>query len=474
MADDSELLLRYCRDRSEAAFTELVGRYLNLVYFAALRQVRGDTHMAQDVSQAVFTRLALKASAISQRISIAGWLYNCTRFVAAGLMRGERRWQVRQTHAQAIMETNTDPYPMDWERLTPVIDEVLQGLSDRDRELVLLRYYRENSFVEISSKLGLSADAARFRLDRALGKMHSRLVRRGIESTSAALALALASQAQSTAPAGVAATIVEASLAAQASVVSVLPSTQILMSAIKIKVGILAAAAITGILLVQDLHREYQLHDLQLEFQSLQAENSRLAAQTLSSPKITTARLTGLLSQVTARQAHLAIAQSNSTPGLKPGMKAISSLTNVGQATPFASLETSIWANYTGNVDALAKMIAFLPDGKEAADKLWASLPTEIRTQFPTPESILAVLIAASFTSNNPVGYQVTGDRQNGPTPNDWLVQFQFQMGNGTTFDSAVAMRQINGNWMMLVGVEGIQHLSAHYLSGAGGAPSSN
>ena len=55
MADDSELLLLYCRDRSEPAFTELVGRYVNLVYFAALRQVGGDTHKAQDVSQAVFS-----------------------------------------------------------------------------------------------------------------------------------------------------------------------------------------------------------------------------------------------------------------------------------------------------------------------------------------------------------------------------------------------------------------------------------
>jgi hypothetical protein len=61
MTDDSDLLVRYCQDRSESAFTELVGRHFNLVYFAALRQLGGDTHRARDVSQAVFTCLAVKA-----------------------------------------------------------------------------------------------------------------------------------------------------------------------------------------------------------------------------------------------------------------------------------------------------------------------------------------------------------------------------------------------------------------------------
>jgi len=471
MADDSELLLRYCQDRSETAFTELVGRHINLVYFAALRQVGGDSHRAQDVSQAVFTRLALKAPALARRVSIAGWLYNCTRFIAASLMRGERRWYARQAQAQAMMEPTTDPSAtMDWDRLGPVIDEALHGLSDRDRELVLLRYYRENSFVEISARLGLSADAARFRLDRALGKMRTRLARRGIESTSAALALALASQAQAAAPAGVAASIAEAALAIQAAAAAVLPLTQILMSTTKIKVGILAAVAVIGTLLVHDLHSEYRLRDLRREFQSLQTENARLTKQTPSSPKFATERLTGLLSRVTSRQAGSASAQSSSTPGLKPGMKAISALTNVGQATPFASLETEIWAIHTGNVETLAKIITFLPDGKDAADKLWASLPAEIQAQYPTPESILAVLIAGSVSSKH-VGYQVTGDRQSGPTPDYWQVQYQYQMGDGTTVDRANALQQINGNWMILVGANGIQHLAAEFLSGAGGAP---
>ena len=47
--NDGELLRRYDSDRSEAAFGELVQRHINLVYSAALRQVNGDTQLAEDV-----------------------------------------------------------------------------------------------------------------------------------------------------------------------------------------------------------------------------------------------------------------------------------------------------------------------------------------------------------------------------------------------------------------------------------------
>src|SRR5215472_16984784 len=80
--NDRELLQRYATGRCEAAFTELVKRYVDLVYSAALRQVGGDAHLAEDVAQAVFIDLARKAASLPQRAVLAGWFYTGTRSAA--------------------------------------------------------------------------------------------------------------------------------------------------------------------------------------------------------------------------------------------------------------------------------------------------------------------------------------------------------------------------------------------------------
>jgi len=51
MHEDAELLRQYATDRSEAAFTELIRRQVDLVYSAALRLMNGDVHPAQDLTQ---------------------------------------------------------------------------------------------------------------------------------------------------------------------------------------------------------------------------------------------------------------------------------------------------------------------------------------------------------------------------------------------------------------------------------------
>ncbi len=210
MTDDTELLRQYAKAGSESAFAELVSRHLPLVYSAALRQVGGDHELAKDVAQTVFIDLARKAVSLSRHEVLTGWLYTSTRFAASTARRSENRRQVREQIAAAMQALNaTSPSVSDWERIAPFLDEVMHELSAEDRIAVLLRFFEQKELKLIGTALGISEDAARMRVTRAIGKLHSLLTIRGIAVSGATLATALASGAVSAAPVGLAATITE-------------------------------------------------------------------------------------------------------------------------------------------------------------------------------------------------------------------------------------------------------------------------
>ena len=239
MPDDATLLRRYAEDRSEGDFAELVRRHLNLVYSAALRQVNGDTHLAKDVTQLVFTDLARKAGSLAGHRVLAGWLFTSTRFAAAKLVRGEQRRRTRELE-NPLMQESDPTAALDWERVRPVLDEALGEMDECDREAILLRYLEGCDYTQVGAKLALTDNAARMRVDRAVDKLRGLLARRGVTSTAAALSVALANQAIVAAPAGLAASITGAAVAGAGT------AAVTFMSLTKLQLGLASALLVTG------------------------------------------------------------------------------------------------------------------------------------------------------------------------------------------------------------------------------------
>ncbi len=207
MIQDSELLRRYAETDSEEAFAELVQRHLGLVYSAAVRQVNGNAQLAQDVAQLVFADLARKAAALSQRDSLTGWLFTSTHFAAAKAARAERRRHKYEHQALDMHELlHTQGPEQEWGKLGPALDKVMHQLRESDRELILMRYFENRPFEDISKRVGLTEDATRKRVERALEKLRTFLLKRGI-TTSGSLATILSTNAVQIPPAGLAANI---------------------------------------------------------------------------------------------------------------------------------------------------------------------------------------------------------------------------------------------------------------------------
>lgn len=212
MTPENELLRRYAREGSEAAFAELVSRHVGLVYSAALRLVGGDAGLAQDVTQSVFADLARKARTLAHRRRLAGWLHRATRFAAAKMVRTERRRQAREQEALAMNTFSPTPEPA-WEALCPVLDEAVGQLNPWDREALLLRFFEGRELKAVGLALGLNENAAQMRVKRALEKLRGILAKRGVTSTAAALATMLVARSLSAEPAGLAARVAEAAIA---------------------------------------------------------------------------------------------------------------------------------------------------------------------------------------------------------------------------------------------------------------------
>jgi len=107
--NDSDLLRRFVVEHSQDTFAELVRRRIGLVYSAALRQVGGDAHHAEDVTQEVFIDLARKTGSLRRHPALIDWLYTSTHFAAAKLIRTEQRRARREQEAHARNDSTAVP-----------------------------------------------------------------------------------------------------------------------------------------------------------------------------------------------------------------------------------------------------------------------------------------------------------------------------------------------------------------------------
>src|SRR5438105_215693 len=91
----------YSQKRSSEAFGALVAGHADWVYSTALRMVRGNRAMAEDVTQAVFLLLAERPEKAQGR-PLAGWLFSVTRYCALNAMRSEARRTKYERRAAAM------------------------------------------------------------------------------------------------------------------------------------------------------------------------------------------------------------------------------------------------------------------------------------------------------------------------------------------------------------------------------------
>lgn len=419
MSTDAELLEQYARDHDQCAFTELVQRHVGLVYAAALRRTGGRPDLAEDIAQQVFCALAARAAVLHRHPALIAWLYRGTRNAAIDAIRAERRREKLAHTLSAMPDTSPTPAShVDWEQLRPVLDEAMDQLKERDREIMLLRYFNGLTFAEVGARLDLAENTARMRAERALDKLRVHLGRRGVTSTPAALGLLLANSALASAPAGVASTVATAALATAPAGAAAGLLFPLLMTKI-------AAPALTAVLAAGTTALVWFSATngvTATELAALRQENARLAHATAADASATSlaaiadeyaAQTTAIARALEQRRRDATAARAGAAGPATPTSAAAQPAATArghrdhGQATARDAAFTFAWASDLADPAAFSKLIFFDGRGREHAAAILASMPASIREQYRSPEEFYGLVLAATTLQGPPPGADV-------------------------------------------------------------------
>ena len=247
MTDDLILLREYARNNSEAAFATIVSRYVNLVYSVALRQVC-DPHMAEEVTQAVFVILARKADSLGDKTILPGWLCRTARYASANARTTQRRRQLREQEAYMQKISNAPETEEAWTQIAPLLDDALGKLGQKDHDALVLRFFQGRNFKEVGAGLGVSEEAAKMRVTRALEKLRKFFIKRGVTSSTIIIAGVISDGSVQAAPVALAKSVTAAAIvkgaAASASTLTLIKGATKIMAWTKMKTTIVVGAVI--------------------------------------------------------------------------------------------------------------------------------------------------------------------------------------------------------------------------------------
>lgn len=454
------LLKEFVETGSETAFARIVREHIHLVYSAALRRCGDRNDLAADICQTVFIDLARKARRIAKSAVLAGWLYQHANFVASNQLREEMRRNARETRAaenSALMDKT------DWSRMAPLLDESLMELAPSDRDSLVLRYLEQQPWAKVGDQLGVTENAARMRVDRALDKLRDRLASRGINSTAAALSAAMAGPALVAAPAALTEAVIQAAftttaLGATSGILAVVASSQMKFVA----AALLMASAGSGIFLQHQSTARLRAERDALRSQVVELSQERDRAREDASQGIVTAReapsaellrLRGEVARLRSPGAAITMAAPVSTP-LPPSREdrtgeplvvggvyvPLERLGNAGTTTPEASATTFLWALLSKNPDLFRSLREPL---SEELNNYLASTDPRLLDEIVALErtaSLLSGVTSARIQSLNP----------SASNPDGVVVEIEFQHYTGGVSHVSPTLRPTDGIWRVV------------------------
>lgn len=179
--DDSKLIAGVL-DGSDEAFRILVERYQDRVFRLLGRYTR-DRMEAEDLAQEVFVKVFRKLHTFQQDSSFYTWLYRIAANTATDHLARRKRRRLHLVEDVTVLDNDRGPdagaaQPLLEEELRSVTREVVAGLPEKYRTILILREYEDLSYTAIAEVLGCSIGTVESRLFRARKRFKEALERK--------------------------------------------------------------------------------------------------------------------------------------------------------------------------------------------------------------------------------------------------------------------------------------------------------
>lgn len=173
LGDEAELARRIAEAApalAREAEAELYRRLAPRVRLYGLRHLR-DEQAAADLMQQVMlmTIEKLRAGELREPERVASFVFGACRMVVLDLRRGHaRRERLLEQYGDGLVIADASVAPrLDYERLARCLD----GLSERERTVLLMTFYEDKQADEVGDALGLTAGNVRVIRHRGLERL---------------------------------------------------------------------------------------------------------------------------------------------------------------------------------------------------------------------------------------------------------------------------------------------------------------
>ena len=161
MRTDAELV-NAVLDGEKQAFAVLVKRYERPVRAVAL-SVLGDYHSAADVSQEAFVKAYYQMAGLRKPEAFGPWLMKITRRYALDSLRRRPKETQLEPKIAAATESPDGRLDEDKQKLLAVVIK----LPKVEKQVVMLRYFGDNSVKDVAKIVGRSVGTVTKQLSRA-------------------------------------------------------------------------------------------------------------------------------------------------------------------------------------------------------------------------------------------------------------------------------------------------------------------